>query len=234
MTRHFLQFGALAIYAFCFSNARAENALAYKLAEYTFEVASSKQKTQVRWSYPVFLSGIPDGTSALNVWIRDQSLEPLAACAEIPLSELRKMRDVQVQRALGRSKQFADCNIDQSEVQPMEAFASFISFQRYIEWAGLSRPQHGITMLTFDWVRKRKIGVDTLFRPGALDDLNEALAEQISSDRTDCQRNFDWSQVSLRPPSTLFINFPYNPGEWAVCGDGVEMIEGPLVKAMLI
>lgn len=28
----------------------------------------------------------------------------------------------------------------------------------------------------------------------------------------------------------IFVEFPYNPAEWAVCGDGVEMLEGKVVK----
>lgn len=233
MTWFFQIIYALVVCLLCFCNASADDTLKYRIADYMFEVSSNEHKMEVRWSYPVFFAGRPEVTHALNAWIRDQSLAPLAECAEIPLSELRKMRDSQVQQVLIRSTQFAGCSLDQSQVEPAESFANFISFIQFTEWMGTSRPQHGITTLIFDIVSKRQIQAEKLFKPNALEDLNNALSEQISAERQECVRRFDWSQVTLRYPNAVIIHFPYNPAEWEKCGDGVEMIEGDLVKKLL-
>jgi hypothetical protein len=121
-------------------------------------------------------------------------------------------------------------------VQPRGAFGRYVTFERVTEWMGSARPRYGIEILTFDVVAGVAVDISTLFKPGALETLNGALAEQIANDpsRPDCRgRTFDWSQVSLRSPVELFVEFPFNPAEWRDCGDGVEMLSGRVVSGQL-
>lgn len=238
MQGHLFRLAALALCIAPLGGIAAGERLEYRSAEYTFEVSSAapgSQRVRVHWSYPVFLGGGRAETNTLNAWVRDQSLLPLTDCVAIPFEQLRKLSDRQVQRAMMGSNLFGDCGVDQSVLEPREAFGGFITFELITEWLGAARPQHGIRTLTFDLNRKRPVGIEALFKSGALDELNSALADKISEERPDCPgRRFDWSQVTLRPPNTVFVHYPYNPAEWAACGDGVELIEGVLVEEQLI
>jgi len=139
--------------------------------------------------------------------------------------------------ALSVDAQFAACEQSQSVFKPQAAFGRYVTFERVTEWKGSTRPQHGIEILTFDLAAGAAVAMATLFKPDALEALNGALAERIANDpkRPDCHgRTFDWSQVSLRPPAELFVEFPLNPAEWRDCGDGVEMLSGQIVSEHLL
>jgi hypothetical protein len=230
------RFGLFVMVAGTIGIAAADETIQYKSADYTFSVDAAEKNIRVTWSYPVFLSGFPSVTGPLNAWVRDQSLEPLAECAGVPLANLRTMRDSEVIRTLKAGRHFADCDyLDQSDVSPSEAFGTTISITKTTEWSGLTRSQHGEKTLYFDLSRNAEIGIETFFRTDALAALNEALASKIHKERPNCSgRSFDWSQVSFRPPNMIFMEFPYNPAEWNVCGDGVEMLKGKVVKDNLV
>jgi len=212
----------------------------YRMATYAFHVrasgyATASQTATVRWTYPVILAGGPDKPQKLNGWLREQSLRSLAQCATAPAEDLLRKTDRQVVDALERDAAFASCGAVRSALQPVEAFGRFIIFSLVGETEGLARPQHGFSSMMFDLRSNAPVAIDSLFKPGALAELNAALADVIECERPNCaERKFEWSQVTLRPPDQLFIEFPYNPAQWHACGDGVEALSGTVVSGQLL
>lgn len=220
-------------------HAETDRTIQYRMAEYAFEVSApdaglNANGFKVDWEYPVILGGKPNQTRVLNSWLRQQSLKVLVGCSATLTSSLKKT-DRQIIESLSSNHDFVECGIDQSVVVPLAAFGRYISFEMFTEVIGAFRPQHGIEILTFNMESGNPIAIEFLFKPDALGELNSALSEQLRKTKLNCSdRKFDWSQVSVRPPNQLFIHYPYDPAEWAQCGDGVEMLEGHVVSRQLL
>ncbi|MCE4539060.1 hypothetical protein LXT12_17555 [Pelomonas sp. P7] len=218
------------------SSAEPGTPIMYRTASYAIarSTQSSAELSNVEWAYPVMVGSKLGQFDRVNAWLRKKSVELLAECVSSRIDELLKLPDRKIVTFLARNSNFSACETNQSIVEPAEAFGQYITFRRISEWRGLARPQHDIQLLVFDLQSNVELTMASLFKPGALDALNEALAEVIQSTKPNCSgRNFVWSQVSLRPPHHLFIEFPYNPAEWEACGDGVEALEGQAVSSQL-
>lgn len=209
----------------------------HRQLEYRLPFAGGKGPYEtLTWSYPVVTPADTPPLRQLNRWLREVSLEPLKSCVTGVADDVWHLPDDSLVKTLRAGTALAECDLTQSEVAPLEAFGRYVSVERHTEWLGLHRPHHGIEVLLFDVEASGVVAVETLFKPGALAEFNGALGEQIAQDasRPDCRgREFDWSQVSLRPPAQIFIRFPFHPREWSQCGDGVEMLQGQIVSAQL-
>jgi hypothetical protein len=215
--------------------AAAESVLSYRQSSY--EIAQESQAEAFNWSYPVVLPAQWPANRRLNAWLREQAVQALAGCVSRQVADLQSLTDRQLVEALSKDAEFAACEQSQSVVKPQGAFGRYVTFERVTEWKGSTRELHGIEMLTFDLAAGVAIDIATLFKPAALEALNGALAERIANDpkRPDCHgKKFDWTQVSLRAPVKLFVEFPFNPAEWHDCGDGVEMLSGRVVSEQLL
>lgn len=213
--------------------AAAESVSSYRQASYEIE----QESQAFNWSYPVVLPAQWPANRRLNVWLRGQAVQALAGCVSRSVADLQSRPDRQLVEDLSKDAEFAACEQSQSIVKPQGAFGRYVTFERVTEWKGSTRAQHGVEMLTFDLATGVSIDIATLFKPAALEALNGALAERIANDpkRPDCRgRKFDWTQVSLRPPVELFVEFPFNPAEWRDCGDGVETLSGRVVSDQLL
>lgn len=209
-----------------------EPAATYRVASYAIET-SGDGRDAVRWSYPVMLQHPAGGLKAVNAWIRMIALEPLRFCTPLEQGALQRMTDRQIVNELARTAGLAECGLLQAGIEPVEAFGDYLSFRRSREVMGSARPQQGSEVLVFELRADKVVSASQFFKPGSLDALNGLLAEKLP-ERPDCHgRSFDWTQVQLRPPRQVIIEFPYNPAEWAACGDGLELIEGPEVTKLL-
>lgn len=212
----------------------------YRKSEYTFKAQSSNAEHNtadfdVEWSYPVFVNGGAKVRIALNTWLRELSLKSLAACSKVHLNGLLRMTDRKIVESLRHKKQLVECGLDQSVLIPINAVGRFMVVEHVTESIGLVKSHHDIQIYFFDTIAMTPINVASLFKPDALAALDDALNEEIRETRPECPgRHFDWSMVTVRPPSSVFITFPYNPAEWDACGDGVEMIEGQVVAEQLL
>lgn len=215
-----------------------EATIAYRQAEYRISFAQGAGPDgSMEWAYPVVLPLQTPAHRRLNAWLREQALQVFKQCELTQARDLRAMSDAQLVASLSAEPGFVDCALLQSVIGPREAFGRYVIFERHTEWLGQARPQHGVELLVFDLKRGAAVELATLFKPEALEVLNEALAELIAEDksRPECSgRRFGWSQLSLRPPAEVFITFPYNPREWAECGDGIESLSGPVVAEQLL
>lgn len=209
-----------------------EPAATYRVASYVIET-SRDGKDPVSWSYPVMLQHPAGGLKAVNAWIRTLALESLRFCTSLEQGALQRMTDRQIVNKLARTAGLAECGLMQVGIEPVEAFGDYLSFRRSREVMGSARPQQGSEVLVFDLRAGKVVSAAQFFKPGSLDELKGLLAEKLG-ERPDCHgRSFDWTQVQLRPPRQVFIDFPYNPAEWAECGDGLDLIEGPVVMKLL-
>ncbi|HEY8877634.1 MAG TPA: hypothetical protein VIN03_08740 [Roseateles sp.] len=215
-----------------------EATIAYRQAEYRIKFAEGASPDgSMQWAYPVVLPVQAAAHRRLNAWLREQALQVFKQCELTQARDFRAMPDAQLVASLSAEPGFVDCALLQSVIGPREAFGRYVTFERHTEWLGQARPQHGVELLVFDLNRGVAVELATLFKPEALEVLNEALAELIAEDksRPECSgRQFGWSQLSLRPPADVFITYPYNPREWAECGDGVESLSGPVVAGQLL
>ncbi len=217
------------------------SAVTYKTVKYAIltyaKVDEEEVKSSIEWSYPIVVWHPNRGLPAINDWIRARALEDLAECAALPLEALRGLSDNQVVETISKSQQCGEVALSQSVLTLGHAFGDYLSFARNIEYLGQARPQHGVGVQLLDVRTGQTLSTGDLFKPGALDELNGRLAAQIAAQvdqRPECTgRAFDWSQAGLVSPQMLGIDYPYNPAEWARCGDGVEVIEGPQVTRLL-
>lgn len=226
------------ILLFCGAAAGAGNAptVVYRMASYSIPRAPvvSEQSGPVSWAYPVVLPLQTPGHRRLNAWLRAQALAGLEECLPGGVSSLPDGRLVS---ALGANPEFAACELVQSTIHPEAAFGRYVVFTRNTERHGSVRLHQSIQTMVFDMETGTAVDLQTLFKPGALEALNGVLQEQISEDRQrpDCTgRSFEWTQVSLRPPALVSIQFPYDPAEWRRCGDGFEGVSGPVVSGLLL
>lgn len=216
--------------------ASSASAVAYRMASYSISRApvDSPYSAPVSWAYPVVLPLQVPAHRRLNAWLRTQALVGLKACLPDGLSALP---DSKLVSALGVDPHFAACELVQSTIHPEGAFGRYVMFTRRTERHGSVRIYQDVQTMMFDVEKGVAVELQTLFKPEALDELNGMLQEQISEDRErpDCTgRSFEWSQVSLRPPELISIQFPYDTAEWGRCGDGVEVLKGPAVSRLLL
>jgi hypothetical protein len=209
--------------------------IVYKMSAFRIEIPrqGNDSPAAIEWSYPVVIRP-RNIAERINAWLRQRSLEPLQSCADLSPVAFLKQRDRQVVRTLSTSKWVDTCGVSQSVVQLREAFGHYVTVQQSTAFEGTARQNHGLENILFNLDSRQPVEVRTLFKPEALDSLNEALATHLEKTRPDCNsRGFAWFQVSLRPPDLLFIEYPYDPAEWGRCGDGVEMLEGSVVSGLL-
>lgn len=228
---------ALCALIFCSSAVAAgeEATLAYRQAKYSIGAAGANNAME--WAYPVVLPAQTPTHRRLNAWLREQALEIFLHCELTAALDLKAMPDRKLVADLSADPDFAACGLLQAVIEPREAFGRYVTFELTTELGGGNRPLQGTQVLVFDMVSGIPMSLETLFKPGALDAINDALARQIAKDRSrpDCLgRPFKWSQVSLRPPADLFISFPYHPREWSECGDGVEALSGQVVSTQFL
>ncbi len=232
---------AIALLLFLAATCSAETGLAvtFRMTRYSIERSATTtpadaERSVVQWEYPVMVGARPAEFERLNGWLREKSVEVFAQCMSSRTDELLKLSDKKLVNFLRSNPAFLACEADQSLIEPAEAFGQYITFRRLSEYQGLARPQHGIELLVFDLRSNKEASMASLFKQSALEALNGALVEVIERTRPSCHgRSFVWSQVSLRPPNRLFIEFPYNPTEWEACGDGVESLSGQSVSSQL-
>lgn len=212
----------------------------YRLVKYTLvapaaATAAGQGQREATWSYPV-VGGAQSGRfKALNGWLRQQSIEPLKHCSAIPQEQLLRLTDRQLVQTLGSAPEFLDCAVIESsiDVEPI-AFGRFISFRLYTEWLGLAHMFHYLGFLHFDLSSEKEADLSTLFKAGALEELNEVVAETIAKTRPLCSgRDFKWHQVSLQPPDRLFIVFTFESAKLQDCGDGSEQKSGRAVSRLI-
>jgi hypothetical protein len=217
--------------------------LTYRMASYSIGYRVTRASlaeafdSSMKWEYPVVTPVQTPANHRLNVWLREESLNGFKLCFPVN-DDLRATTDRKLVTTLSTDAGFAACEWQQSVIHPRGAFGRYATFERVTEWTGSTRPQHGIEILTFDMTAGVAVDIAKLFKPGALEALNRALAEQIANDtsRPECRgRSFDWFQVSPRPPAELSVEFPFNPAEWRDCGDsGVEMLSGRVVSQQML
>lgn len=212
-----------------------EPELRYRQAEY--RIGAADANNAMAWSYPVVLPLQAPAHQRLNAWLREQALEIFQECDLAARLGLPAMPDRKIVEVLNRTPEFWECGLLQSTITPQEAFGRFVSFKVFTEHGGGNRPLHGVKTLVFDMVSGTAVDLANLFKPGALDELNDALAKQMARDRRrwpDCPgRKFNWSLATLRPPAELLLTFPHDPAEWSRCGDGVAVLSGRVVRAQL-
>lgn len=212
-----------------------EPELRYRQAEY--RIGAADANNAMAWSYPVVLPLQTPSHQRLNAWLRERALEIFQECDLAATLGLHAMPDRKIVEVLNRTPEFAECGLLQSAIVPREAFGRFVSFDVFTTLGGGNRPLHGVKTLVFDMVSGTAVDLASLFKPGALDELNDALAKQMARDRRrwpDCPgRKFDWSLATLRPPAELLLQFPYDPAEWSRCGEGVAALSGRVVRAQL-
>lgn len=227
--------GCLTVMLLVSGTVACQEVLTYRNVEYS---ANQGPERTSEWSYPVFSGHWPWGgkrLAALNDWLRTRSLEPFSECAGAGPTSLAGLADKRIVASLASRPELIACGIQQSVLTPVESFGPYLSVRLKTSHSGSWRPQHSIEAVLLDLRTLRKIDLSALFKPGSLEDLNDELGRMIRSTRPDCTtRTFDWTQVSFRPPHTLFIEFPYDPAEWRVCGDGVELLEGRMVERLLL
>ncbi|MFG6467841.1 hypothetical protein [Roseateles sp. BYS87W] len=216
--------------------AGSEPELLYRQAEY--RIGAADANNAMAWSYPVVLPLQTPAHQRLNAWLREQALEIFQECDIAATLGLRAMPDRKLVEVLNRTPAFWECGLLQSTIAPREAFGRYVSFEVFTEYGGNGvRPLHGVKTLVFDMVGGAAVDLASLFKPGALEELNYALAKQMAKDRKrwpDCPgRKFDWSLATLRPPADLLLTFPHDPMEWSRCGDGVAVLSGRVVRAQL-
>ncbi|MFG6467842.1 hypothetical protein [Roseateles sp. BYS87W] len=212
--------------------------LKYKRIEHTIHFAPGQSPYRgMEWSYPVVLPAPTPVLQRLNAWMRQLSLAPFSACDRAVELQVQAMPDSQVLQALEADPAFTACDMLQSAVSPVSALGRYVFVEHHTEWLGQTGPKKGVETLVFDLKLGAPARVEDLFVSGALGVLNDALAERIAKDarRPECSgRRFDWSQVSLQSVDALFITYPYNPREWRQCGDGIEALNGPTVRRLLL
>jgi hypothetical protein len=218
--------------------AAGEGGLSYRMASYRIARAPGADvpTEPVAWEYPVVAPEQLAAHRRLNAWLRSWALESLEPCAPAEVERLKAMPDRRVLEALSADRDFAVCELEHAVIEPREAFGPYVVFMRNTGAMGSARVHHGVEVRVFDLAAGTAVDMQTLFKPDALTVLNGALAELISADekRPDCHgRPFDWTQVTLRPPAEVFIEFAYNPAQWRDCGDGVEMLGGRVVAEQL-
>ena len=225
------------------ASAGGEPALTYRLASYsigyrvTRESVAMPLDTAMEWAYPVVTPMNTLAHRRLNAWLRGEALKGFETCSPVEMTALRAMSDSKVVATLSADPGFADCELHQAVISPVEAFGRYVMFERRTSWRGQARPQQGVDTWVFDMANGVPVELATLFKPDALEALNEVLAEQIAGDidRPKCPgRRFSWSQVSLRPPAELFVEYPFSPAEWRDCGDGMERLSGQAVSEQLL
>lgn len=237
--------GSTALLLCLAAGAQAPAAIKYRSVEYSFAVSSAAaefngSERRVWWEYPVFEMPEAGVRDALNAWARKASLEALASGAEVALEILENKTDREVMQFLAQSLRFVESGVDQSVVTPNISLGVYVTADYNTEWVGGNRPLHAVEVLYFNTATRMPIKIQSLFRAEALGVLNDELSKIIarardSGRRPACSgRRFDWHQVSLVSRVQLGVSFPYDPAEWAACGDGVEMIEGKVVARQLL
>lgn len=206
------------------------------------------EENEMEWSYPYFVGTRTQRLNRFNSWLRTQSIERLFPLGEDEqlVERALKNKDSTIIEWIKSDEKIRSALAESTGIEPLRTFGKLIFLSAGNTFTGV-RYYINSEILVYDFEAGSAIPLQSLFKDGAEQELNELLVKSITTRLSATRREYkkclrrkvvqrdlecggddvdyclnnthiDWSNLDIINSRHLRLEFPYRPGTHAACG----------------